>query len=267
MTDSLPLHVTRRVSLTKSQLRSEHGAELLSICQSATVDGVVTDSEIEELRVWLESSNESDLPAASLLRDIVGKVIADGSITPVERVDLQRAVESVLPPELRRTAVIARREVEKAERERNRPDYTLNFMVAGCRFEGRSTVIVESVAPGTTVKLLRDRANRFSRHAIAVYLDDGRHIGFVPDDDASSGLSEILDSGGHAVGHVTKLLGNPNAPIPVVQSSFYDAGTGPPVDRSPSESPHRKVSASDWLGYLVLAVIAALLAYGVFFRR
>ena len=61
----LPLHRTRRISLTKAQLRTELGAELLSLCQSATADGAIAPEETQGLREWLDEAAAAELPAAS----------------------------------------------------------------------------------------------------------------------------------------------------------------------------------------------------------
>ena len=52
----LPPHRTRRISLTKTQLRTELGAELLSLCESVTADGKLTPEEAQALRQWLDDS-------------------------------------------------------------------------------------------------------------------------------------------------------------------------------------------------------------------
>ncbi len=114
---ALPAHRTRRISLTKTQLRTEFGAELLSLCESVTADGKLAPEEVEGLREWLDEANAMDLPAASYLREVVERVLADGQITPDECREVYRAVEAVLPPEVRRQATTARKEIEAAERE------------------------------------------------------------------------------------------------------------------------------------------------------
>src|SRR5690606_24068516 len=119
--NTLPRHRTRRISLTKTQLRTELGAELLSLCESITTDGKLAPAEAEALREWLDESEDAGLPAASYLREVVGRVLEDGTITADECREVYLAVEAVLPPEVRRQATTARKEVERRERERNRP--------------------------------------------------------------------------------------------------------------------------------------------------
>ncbi|MEX2149010.1 MAG: HIRAN domain-containing protein [Steroidobacteraceae bacterium] len=236
----LPSHRTRRISLTKSQLRTELGAELLSLCESVTADGKLAPEEAQGLREWLDEADAAELPAASYLREVVERVLADGQITQEECREVYRAVESVLPPEVRRQATAARREIEVAareeaksardqerakEREERRRDVQIaaaNFMVAGVRHEGRGEVIARYANAGDPVRLVRDTGNRFSRFAIAVQLENGRQIGFVPEEDAQY-LAPFLDDGAKCAAWMTKILGRGRTPIPVVQTKLYRA--------------------------------------------
>jgi hypothetical protein len=239
----LPPHRTHRISLTKSQLRTEFGAELLSLCESVTADGKLAPEEAQGLRDWLDETDAAELPAASYLREIVERVLADGQITPDECREIYRAVEAVLPPEVRRQATAARREVESAERveakaareherEERRRDVQIaaaNFMVAGVRHEGRGEVIARYADAGDPVRLVRDRDNRYSRFAIAVRLDNGKQIGFVPEEDAQR-LAPLLDQGAKCAAWMTKILGSGRVPIPVVQTKLYRADSTVDVD-------------------------------------
>jgi len=293
----LPAHRTHRISLTKTQLRTELGAELLCLCESVTADGKVTPEETEALRNWLDDSAALDLPAATYLREVVEHVISDGVLTREECREVYRAVEAVLPPEVRRQAVATRREVETAERDaskaerdrareferqerhRNAPIGSANFMVAGCRYEGRPEVIAQHANPGDPVRLRRDAGNRYSRNAVAVDLESGHQIGFVPEEYATE-LAPMIDEGAKCVAYMTKILTGGRSPIPVVQARLYaaDATVDAPiasmeVSRSrptaPTAAADRAGSArgADWpkwlailfsiVGLLVLAVIAA----------
>lgn len=249
----LPPHRTRRISLTKAQLRTELGAELLSLCESITADGKLAPEEAQGLREWLDEADDAELPAASYLREVVERVLADGKITPEESREVYRAVEAVLPPEVRRQAAAARREIETAERdeakaardqerekerEERRRDVQLasaNFMVAGVRHEGRGEVIARYANAGDPVRLVRDRGNRFSRFAIAVQLDNGKQIGFVPEEDAQR-LAPFLDQGAKCVAFMTKILGSGRTPIPVVQTRLYRADSTVDVESMASGS-------------------------------
>jgi hypothetical protein len=235
MNDSaLPSHRTRRISLTKTQLRTELGAELLSLCESVTADGTLAPEEAQGLREWLGESEAAELPAASYLRELVERVLADGQITGEECREVYRAVEAVLPPEVRRQATAARKEREVAEREAaktareqerelRRRDVQMaaaNFMVAGVRHESRGEVIARYANAGDPVRLVRDHANRYSRFAIAVMLENGKQIGFVPEEDAQR-LAPLLDQDAKCAAWMTKILGSGRVPIPVVQTKLY----------------------------------------------
>lgn len=277
----LPPHRTRRISLTKTQLRTELGAELLSLCESNTTDGKLEPLEAEALREWLDESADAELPAASYLREVVERVLEDGTITPDECREVYRAIEAVLPPELRRQATTARKEVEAAEkseakvererarqreeRQRNRPIASANFMVAGVRYEGRPEIISRYAAVNDSVRLTRDHGNRHSSNAIAVLLESNQQIGFVPETWAE-GLAPLLDGGAKYSAYITKILGSGRSPIPVVQTRFYRPDSmlhvSHTLQRSTSSTmlPHEQQRSSSrlWL-WLLLAVGAGVL--------
>ena len=111
-----PSHLPNRgLSLSHAELCTQLGAELLSLCQSVTADGRLTPEELDGLRQWLREAESAEMPAAKHLRGVIGKVLADGKITPDEYKEVHRAVEAVLPFDDRRQAMSARLEVEAAE--------------------------------------------------------------------------------------------------------------------------------------------------------
>jgi hypothetical protein len=112
----LPTYLTRGIALSKSQLRTSLGTELLSLCRSVTADGRLAPEELTALRQWLDHAEAADMPALGHLRLVIVRVLADGRITPEEYQDVYRAVESVLPFEDRQHAVAARLQVEAAEK-------------------------------------------------------------------------------------------------------------------------------------------------------
>jgi vacuolar-type H+-ATPase subunit E/Vma4 len=191
------------------------------------------------------------------LREVVERILADGQVTPDELKELHKAVEAVLPMELRRQVATARKEIADAEkeaarsakhaeraearreRERNRPAATANFMVAGVRHEGRPAIIERYANTGDAVTLVRDRRNKFSANAIAVQLMNGKQIGFVPEDD-SERISPLLDQGHRADAVIVKILGGGRSLIPVVQAYIMrpdaDARVSPTVRRTEREA-------------------------------
>lgn len=227
-----------RLSLTKTQIQAGVGAELLALCQAVTEDGSLSKEEIVELRLWLNANRSADLPAVAFLVETVERIVADGKVTHDEVQELYRAIEKVLPPDARRHAVTARREVEaeecareragreeqkrqaREERDRNRPVASANFMVAGVHYEGRADVIEEFVDAGDTVFLARDYKNRFSRNAVEIRLSNGMQIGFVPEVDAVD-LAPLIDRGCSHLAYITKVLAGGRVPIPVVQAYLH----------------------------------------------
>lgn len=227
-----------RVSLTKKQLASAAGAELLALCQNVTSDGSLNDQEVNQLRVWLHENRKAELPSIEFLAVTVERMIADGKVTKEERRELYQALESVLPTEARQTAKARRAAVESAEstqakaekvaakqqereeRERRRPIESFDFMVAGVHHDGRHQVVTEHVEEADPVFLIRDPGNKYSSDAIKVRLRNGMEIGFVPEDDAQD-MAGLLDDDHPYTAIVKKILTGGRAPIPIVLAKFY----------------------------------------------
>ena len=182
----------------------------------------------------------SGLPAIDFLRTTLERILADGRITTEERKALQKAVERVLPTELREKAKgrrvaaallgKAREQEDKAavrarateERERNRPVHSANFMVAGVVYEGRSELVDKYLRSGQNVFLARDPRNVYDSNAIEIRVREGFQIGYVPRDDAKE-MAPLLDAGCMQTAYCTKILNGRRAPIPVIQADLYRA--------------------------------------------
>ena len=271
-----------RLSLTKTQLQASVAAELLNLCQSVTEDGHLSDEEVLALKTWLEENRNADIPAIDFLTTTVQKIIADGIVTKEESRLLYKAIEIVLPPEVRKESVERRKEVEakekilarlegetkkqkeKEERELNYPLSSANFMVAGVRFEGRPEVIRSYAKPDEQVYLVRDRQNKYSRNAIEVRLKNGMQIGYVPEDDAVY-FTPYLDKDCKHYGYITKILTGGRSPIPVVQAYIYKPETLVKDSVKEREVPEKQpFSTGKGRGCLVIALlILALILLGV----
>jgi hypothetical protein len=233
-----------RVSLTKSQLQEGIGAELFSLCQGMTADGKISKAEIVALGEWLNDHQTAPLPGIALLTETLKRIIADGKVTRDEQRELMEAIEKVLPADARKGAKSARREVEKkrkadekaAERtardhetkqvlERLRlqePEDDFDFMVAGVHAEGRHSIVSRYLSVGDRVRLMPEPNNPHDDCAVAVTLNDGRIIGYVPRDD-SDDIAGCIDDCGYYVASVKKILTGGRLPIPVIVVAFYRA--------------------------------------------
>lgn len=244
----------QRVSVTKLQRQSAAGTELIALCQTITADGSLADDEVDLLRQWLEAHRgDTALPAQKFLITTVEQIVADGCVTDDERLELYRAIETVLPPDVRATvrqnrtaaeaaarvkrfedlathhelaAATKRAEAESLERLRvqTEPIESWDFMVAGVLHEGRARVVSEFAESDDAVFLVRDRANAFSKNAVEVRLRNGVQIGFVPEQDARE-MAALLDARCPHRARITKILSGGRAPIPVVFASLYDTET------------------------------------------
>ena len=279
-----------RISLTKRQTAAGPGTELLALCQTVTEDGSLSDVEVGQLRNWLAENRTADLPAIGFLTSVVETILHDGKVTKAERQELHRALEKVLPVEVRETAASRRRLAAAKEREeakvqkkaekerqaqerlRDSPIGGANFMVAGVLHEGRDKVVNENARAGDRAYLIRDKSNRYSRNAIEIRLENGMQIGFVPEDDAIE-LAPLLDNGALQTAVITKILDGRRGPIPVVDVDLYGTDTQvsglvaqsqvPPrtmLRSSPSRlseetAPKPKSKAWRWVGLILLILI------------
>jgi hypothetical protein len=104
------------VPLTKAQLQTDAGQELLDLAEAVTDDGLVSAAEVTRLHRWLHRHADEDLPAVGFLNEEVDQLREDekkGDSWPRRR--LHRALERVLPQALREQAKGKRKEAEALE--------------------------------------------------------------------------------------------------------------------------------------------------------
>ncbi|UVM65302.1 HIRAN domain-containing protein [Pseudomonas sp. B21-009] len=271
----------RRISLSKKQLETDAGLELLNICQSITADGKIANEEIHAIQAWLSQNSQADIPAVQFLSEVLSRALEDQIVTEAERKEIAKSIEAVLPQSERKLAVSARRQAEiqaqqlKREADEhlkqktreikklNRPLATTDFMVAGTRHDGRSEIIDIEIRPGSTVILKRDRENRHSRFAIAVMTEHGECIGHVPEDYAEY-LAPIMDEGASQEASVKKVLEYDSGPVPVIVAHLYDPRSErqAPLSGESKTSPSspRKPKLRLIIGIMITLFVVAMIA-------
>lgn len=205
--------------MTKQQA-SDAGIELIELCSTITEDGRLLDQEIAALQEWSDRYRDVELPARTFLREKIKRVITVGAISDADRIELQVAIERILPPEVRHTPKSVAR-FAAAAADRNLPLETYEFLVADTRRDDRSTAIARYAFNGDEVLLVRDLQNPHSRNAILVRLASGYDIGHVPEADART-LAPHLDRQLRYRANIRKILTGGHAPIPVVVAEVYD---------------------------------------------
>ena len=115
-----------RVTLSKKELATSSGGELLKLLQEITHDGELSLDEINRMKVWLDQHSETTtVPAVAWLREILKAMLADGRITPAERQELLLAIERVLPQDERILAKVRRKaaaELSQGGEEEEEPE-------------------------------------------------------------------------------------------------------------------------------------------------
>ena len=268
-----------RLSFAPKYTKSGIVAELLTLLETVTADGTITEAEAHEIAAWLDANREeSSIPGIEFLRTTVREILADGKVTDEERAALYKAVEKTLPMEARRRARERRTAIEalekvrsreqrdtqrkqtRADRERNRPVIGSNFMVAGVLYEGRAAIIERFAARGQRVFLVREPQNPYDPNAILVRVDQGYDIGYVPRDEAAA-LAKFLDLGFPHTAVIRKILQGRKAPIPVVDADIYgkDAAVEKtfPMDVPKAAKPPEPASGGCLT--VLLCVVASLL--------
>lgn len=245
----MPTAISRpRRSLTETQLETPAGVELLSLCESITSDGKVTEAEVAELRGWLNRNRDSGLPSGEFLAATVERILQDGRITAEELGELHDALETVLPQDLRKEAQKTRRATQAEERrlararaaaeakeqaaeelERNEPIAQYDFMVAGSDHDGRDRIVRELLDQddvSDVAYLRRDAENPHSRNAVEVRIWDGRVIGYVPEHSYQVRARDVarhLDAGARHDAGIKKILTGGRSPIVVIVADLYNA--------------------------------------------
>ena len=280
----LPTYLTRQFALTRPQLATELGAELLSLCQSVTADGRLAPEEIAGLQQWLGDAAAVEMQAARYLRGVIEHVLADGRITPEEYQEVYRAVEAVLPFEARQQAHAARQHAETSDLPAPAPTSTgaaavtgaaqtdlapildVTFMVAGVRQDGRPALIEQHASAGLAVTLDLATTGPHSGGEVAVRLPGGAQIGFVPGAEARQ-IVPLLQPGSHYSAHIVSVRSSGRSPIPVVRARFFPAGIEAvaPLARASSQPLARAARRSRMLAVLV-GIGAVLLVLAVMSR-
>jgi hypothetical protein len=228
-------------------------AELIAFVHPLVADGTIDKERIEKIAMWLAERPTRTLSQFELLRTTIALVCSTDPLTSEGKRAVQKAVENVLPREIRRNVKVVRaaQEVaaaarEKAERERSRAEkqaarvreraekaearernrvlYRANFMVAGVRHENREWAIRNFLRAGQRVLLIREPDNSHDPNAIRIGVRrwEGRpfDLGFVPREIAA-GAAPIMDKPHKYVAECTTILTKGKVPIPVVNMALY----------------------------------------------
>lgn len=264
---SLPTYLTRPFALTKPQLATELGAELLSLCQHVTADGRLAPEEIAGLRQWLEDAEAAELQAARFLRGVIERVLADGRITTEEYLEVYRAIEAVLPFEVRQQAHAVRvhaTALDRAAPAAFEPIAVVTFMVAGVRQGGRPALIEQYASAGIAVSFELAAADSREPGEIAVMLPGGAQIGVVPAVEARQ-FAPLLRQGCPCSATVVRIRNSGRGPLPVVQAQFFGVAIDAfdPLTLAASQPSPPTGDWRRWLALLLGLVAAALIVFAM----
>ena len=226
-----------RTFLTKPEIATEAGKQLLDLCVDIVADGKIDLDEIKRLRRWLRSNKDNNsVNAVSYLDDIMTRITADGVVDRDELLELHLAVERVIPTAIRKQGADQRKkrqakkrdrdrerkriqkEAEKEERKRQREEDFRRFMrvrhdfakIAGVSFPNddgseRQTIIRNCTA-GEQLLLEHDRNNSYSIYATKILRTNGQQLGHAPEYLAQR-IVDRLEDGFHVTSLITQLTG------------------------------------------------------------
>lgn len=243
----------QRLTLTKAERQTAAAVELLALLETTTADGRLTDEEIKQIQGWLKERDVSQLACIEYLRTVLDHVLGDGRITELERREVFKALERVLPAEMRARARERRLAWEAVERIRkkeereqeslrgslDKPILRLDFPVVGVPYEGRHLVVRRYARPNLPVYLLRERSNLYDPNAIMVLVAQGYQIGYVPREDAAV-LAPQLDAGCKQKAWIKKIIEGPRYPTPYVLAEMYHEASEVTGALAPAQLPARR---------------------------
>lgn len=229
-----------RVFLKKTDLDTDAGRSLLELTVRIATDGKLDLPEIKELRSWLrDNRGNAQVAAIGFLDGIVSRVTADGVVDRDELLDLQLAIERVIPPAQRSAVVQARKKLESArkdrlreqrriEREKEREDQErirqeeyqhqmrlrhVFGKVVGVTFPNEDgserQEIIKRCNVGEHLALIHDAYNEYSVFATQVLRTNGEQIGHAPEYLAER-ICEEVAAGYKAFGVITAITGGTN---------------------------------------------------------
>ncbi|MEO8049516.1 MAG: HIRAN domain-containing protein [Acidobacteriota bacterium] len=197
---------------------------------------------------------------------------------------MHKAIERILPPDLRkqskavrtaselvtkereRGAATEQKQREREERERSGQQYNLNCMVMGVAYEDRGALIEKCLTISQAVFLVRETGNPFDHNAVLIRIPQG-HIGYIPREYAEE-IAQLLDKGYRQIAYCTKILQGKRFPIPVVQTYLYRPDSTMGIE-TPAPYPYRatenkpsqpaRTSGSSCLGCALAAVVVVAL--------
>jgi hypothetical protein len=210
-----------RIFLTKSELESDTGKQLLALTLRLATDGKIELNEIKELIVWLRENKDANIAANSYLQDIMSRITVDRLIDQDELLELQLAIERVIPNAYRAPVIEARKilaeqkrnqksksksiekQKQKEERKRMREEEYARSMrlrhtfskVAGVTFPNDDGTerqdILSRCNPGEQLFLKHDAYSKFSLYATQIFRTNCEQLGHVPEYLAEQICSEI----------------------------------------------------------------------------
>jgi hypothetical protein len=248
----------RHVTVSKADRGTPTGRELITLLTELSADGQVTRDEMEQLRRWLEVDRGVDCSACAFLYEVVDTISEDGEITEEELDRLALAIERVLPPEVRASAALKRKQVRAARRQEiaakraigraqeraarlqarevAKPLHRGDFMVMGAVRSAERRDGCASLDVSEAVVLDREPDNPHDGNAILVLMQSGTELGYVPRELAKQ-MAPLLDAGADVEATVKKLLTSAEGySLPVVISTLRRAETSSPEPSLPSVS-------------------------------
>jgi hypothetical protein len=246
------------------------GAELFSLCQTATSDGALAADQVEALRTWLERADAHDVPSSRYVHALASEILQAGRVAPVDLQALWRALEPALPEALRRRPAGLRLvehdgpEAEAGNGTRRAQNAVLAgacFMLADTHQARRASAVERYARAGEGVLLVRPARRASNSNALQVCATNGRTLGLVPEHHARQ-LAPMLDRAARYRAHLLHVARGEQTCVVIVQVFIY----GPHAQLGLQSGAERRLSRrrEALLGWpLVRLLVAVLIAAAV----
>ena len=264
---------TSRVYLTKKELNLNEAVALVALIKKISADAILTESEVTELKNWLDENTHVDIPAFTYLADMINEILEDKIVTDDELRNLYSGLEKVLPKELRQELINIRKLKEKenfsriqdeydkaeieaikkaikaSEQDINEPFDEWPLCCFGTKYDGRSTIINRHAKPGQALFLELEPENNFSAHAIKVLLSNGKHIGYIQDYKAKK-ITKYLQKGCKYYAEIQKIYDGDGYSTPDFILFLFHPKTTNPIAVSIGS---KQLNKNGCLGIMMLA--------------
>ena len=247
--------------------------ELLALGDPVSENGRLLPAEVAALNEWVFTYSTDAFSPHERIVSSIQRIVSVGVITDAERAEMRKAIDRLLPPDVREAVRTARTKGPARRAPDEVPIDRYRFVVAGTRADERATHIARYAVEGDEVLLVRDAKSARSRSAVIVRLLAGYDIGYVSELEART-MAPHLDENLPYIATIKRVVPGGRVPLPVIDAEFFRGearvdGARRPRDRvgtaalaylanTPPRGHERHESSANYRAFLLIGLIALL---------